>query len=345
MAELYSSLDAGRLAWLQSQPDVANHYDGKKVLITGGHGFIGRVVTQYVQGLGATTVTPLRSDYDLTDQLDTSDLFRTRGPFDVVFHLAAGWMGIGRTAANPARSYFDNLQMGVNVIDACHVEKNTKVVVAGSVCAYPENCPVPYREHNLWHGNPEPTNGPYGLAKRTLLTMLQAYHAQYKLPSAYLLLGNAYGPGDNFDLKTSHVIPALIRKFEEAKRESLPEVEIWGDPNVTRSFCYVTDTAAGLVLAGARVDTPDPINVGSDAETYLDWLVMQVKGLVGYKGRYFYNSAKPAGQKRRNLYIGKAYEQLGWEPAVPLRTGLQATYEWYMEKVVEDVCQNKKNAD
>ena len=331
MDKLYANLISERVTHLRSQPDIVDYYKNKYVLITGGNGFIGRHVRDMLTELGAMPLCPKRATYNLTNQLDTYGLFSRYHPVHLVMHLAAGWMGIGRTSANPAKSFYDNLQMGLNVIDTCQLFENTKVLVAGSVCAYPEYAPVPYREHNLWMGKPEPTNGPYGVAKRVLGTMLEAYADQYKMPAVYPLLGNTYGPYDNFDLETSHVIPALIRKFIEARTHGKPEVEIWGDGNVTRSFCFVTDIAAGLIMAGARLDKPEPFNLGSADEMYISWLVNRVKALTGYTGTVVYNASKPSGQKRRSLCIDKAQDLIGWEPFVGIEAGLSATYQWYME--------------
>lgn len=321
-----------RKHWLINQPDLIEFYTGKRVLVTGASGFIGRNVVIFLKSLGATVLEPSHRVFDLTNQNEAFHLFEVFKPIDLVIHLAAAWMGIGRTAVNPAKSFFDNLTMGVNVIDACQARNNTKVVVAGSVCAYPQNAPVPLREHNLSYGDPEPTNGPYGLAKRALLTMLQAYAVQYGMPSAYLLMGNTYGPNDNFDLETSHVIPALIRKFSTAKINNTPEVEIWGTGGVSRDFMYVTDAAAALVMAGARVCKPDPINIGSGEEVMIAWLASRMKEAVEYTGSIYFNRDKPEGQKRRLLNIDKAKELMGWTPLVPLSDGLRATLYWYFDE-------------
>jgi GDP-L-fucose synthase len=340
----YSAQYEARLAWLQNQPDIASYYQGKYVLVTGASGFIGRCVVQMLQGLGAICFTPSHSSYDLRNQLDTHELLNLHQNVDMVFHLAAAWMGIGRTAANPAKSFFDNIQMGINVIDGCNMFCIPKLVVAGSVCAYPEYATVPYREHMLWRGEPEETNGPYGIAKRTLLTMQQAYHKQYKMNSVHLLLGNTYGPGDNFDLETSHVVPALVRKFVEAKQGNIKEIEIWGDGNTTRSFCYVTDTASGIITGGARLDAPDPINIGSGDETYISWLVKALADLTRYSGSIYWNTERPAGQRRRGLCIDEARIRLNWSPTVLLSDGLKATLEWYVDQLLEIKDERERSA-
>lgn len=325
---------AERKNWLIRQPDLIEFYTGKRVLVTGASGFIGRNVVIFLKSLGAIVLEPSHKVFDLTSQQHTFHCFQVYKPIDLVIHLAAAWMGIGRTAINPAKSFFDNLTMGVNVIDACHQNGNIKVVVAGSVCAYPQNAPVPLREHNLSYGDPEPTNGPYGLAKRALLTMLQAYAAQYATPSAYLLLGNTYGPNDNFDLDTSHVIPALISKFVTAKLQQSPMVEIWGSGQVSRDFLYVTDTAAALVLAGVRYSRPDPINIGSGEEVMIAWLAKRIKEMVGYEGAIVFNRERPEGQARRCLNTEKSAEILDFSAQVSLADGLLSTLYWYADEAL-----------
>lgn len=314
-------------------------YRGKRIIVTGGAGFLGTHLVRMLQEAGAVVFVPRSADYDLRTEkntvlmiMDTATkqfLSRKRGHLpDIVFHLAARVSGISSTSAEPADHLFDNAMMALNVIDACAI-RNIKLIVAGSVCAYPEHCPVPMVEENLWNGAPEPTNASYGEAKRLALAALQAYHQQHGLRCAYLLSANLYGPGDDFNPTTSHVIPALIRKVDEAQKTGDAGISVWGSGHASRDFLYIEDAAKAYMLAGELVDTPEPINIGSGQEIYIAGLVEKIKAAMGYQGDTIFDRSKPDGQKRRCLRIWKAEERLGWKPTVGLDEGLMKTIEWY----------------
>jgi len=311
---------------------VSSHWQNKTVLITGGHGFLGRRLCDLLRFAGANVFAPRSANHDLRHPDAAEGIFgRFREPVDVVYHLAANVGGIGVTKAHPARTFYDNVTMGVNVIDAANLMSAKRVIVAGSVCAYPLHTPVPMVEANLWEGEPEPTNGPYGVAKRVLLTMLQAYAAEYGLDGVYLLFANMYGPGDNFDPKTSHVIPALIRKCIIARDTGAPSIDVWGSGRASRDFLYVEDAVQALAAAGemARTEKVEPINVGSGVETPIYALVEMIRRATGYTGNVLYDASKPDGQPRRRLDIHRAKERLGWEPKMKLEDGIRATVEWW----------------
>jgi nucleoside-diphosphate-sugar epimerase len=314
---------------------VLSHWQNKTVLVTGGHGFLGRHLCELLRGAGANVFAPRRVDHDLRDPEVAEGVFGhfevMRQPVDVVYHLAANVGGIGVTKAHPAKTFYDNLTMGVNVIDAARLFNARRVIVAGSVCAYPLHTPVPMVEDNLWEGEPEPTNGPYGVAKRALLTMLQAYAAEYGMDGVYLLFANMYGPGDNFDPKTSHVIPALIRKCTTARDTGAPNVDVWGSGRASRDFLYVEDAVQALAAAGEapRADKVEPINIGSGVETPIYSLVEIIRRATGYEGGIVYDASKPDGQPRRRLDIHRAKERMGWSPLMKLEEGIQATVEWW----------------
>lgn len=311
---------------------MSESWQGKNVLITGGHGFVGRRLCELLRGAGAYVFAPRRVDFDLRDpEVAESAFVHMCQPVDVVYHLAANVGGIGVTKAHPGRTFYDNVMMGVNIIEAARMFNARRVVVAGSVCAYPLNTPVPMVEDNLWQGEPEPTNGPYGVAKRVLLTMLQAYAAEYGMDGAYLLLANMYGPGDNFDPKTSHVIPALIRKCTIARDTGAPNIDVWGSGRASRDFLYVEDAVQALAAAGIapRAEKVEPINIGSGVETPIYSLVEIIRRATGYQGGVVYDASKPDGQPRRRLDIYRAKERLNWKPLMKLEEGIAATVEWW----------------
>jgi GDP-L-fucose synthase len=265
----------------------------KRLLVTGGAGFFGSFVVEVLRRRGATDVIVPRSrDYDLVDRAAVHRLFIESKP-DVVFHLAARVGGIGANRANPGLFLFDNAMMGLHVIEEARLAKVQKVVVAGTICAYPKFAPIPFREADLWNGYPEETNAPYGIAKKLLLVQAQAYREQYGLDTVMLFPVNMYGPRDNFDLQTSHVIPAMIRKFLAAKHEGAATVTLWGDGTPTREFIYVEDAAEGMVLAGESYDSSDPVNLGSGTEISIAELANVIQKAVGYTGTITWDTSQP----------------------------------------------------
>lgn len=337
---IYERLQKEAIHQLSSNRLVAQYYGGKRVLVTGGTGFIGGHVVSLLEGVGATPLVYPRRHFDLTDNTHTEAMFHQSHPVDLVIHLAGVCNGIGETARTPGYSFYQNLQMGVNVIHHAWQFGISKVIVAGSVCAYPRYTTQPMHEGNLWDGLPEETNGPYGIAKRTLHAMLEAYYQQYRFPSVYLLMGNVYGPGDNFDLRTSHVIPALIRKFEDARKINAEAVTIWGSGRVTRDFSYVTDTVRAIVQAGVYLSKPNPINIASGTEIFVSGLAQKIKEITGFTGELHYDISKPDGQPRRSFNITAAKKLLDYKANVTLDDGLKSVLEWYRDEfdppVVED---------
>jgi GDP-L-fucose synthase len=272
-----------------------------------------------------------RVEHDLTEQAAVRQLLAERRP-DVVIHLAAEVGGIGANRLNPGRFCYANLSMGVNLIEESRRAGVGKFVQVGTVCSYPKFTPVPFHEEDLWNGYPEETNAPYGVAKKVLLTMLQAYRDQYGFNGVYLIPVNLYGPGDNFHPESSHVIPALIRKFVEARDRALPEVEVWGTGAASREFLYVDDAAEAIALATTRFDGPEPVNVGTGAEITIRELVAAIARLTGYEGGVRWDTSRPDGQPRRKLDTARARRLLGFEAQVPLAEGLRRTLAWWEEQ-------------
>jgi GDP-L-fucose synthase len=302
---------------------------GKRILVTGGAGFLGRRVCALLRERGAgAVIVPRRVEYDLTEQAAVHRLFAIERP-DVVVHLAAEVGGIGANRANPGRYFYANMAMGLHVIEASRMAGVEKVVQVGTVCAYPKHTPVPFSEAALWDGYPEETNAPYGIAKKSLLVMLQGYREQYGLPGIYLLPVNLYGPGDNFSLDTSHVVPALIRKFCAARALGLREVEAWGTGSASREFLYVDDAARGIVLATERYDGPEPVNLGAGHEISIRDLAELIARLTGFEGGIRWDPAKPDGQPRRMLDTTRAAERFGFRAEVGLDEGLRRTIDWW----------------
>lgn len=302
---------------------------GKRVLVTGGAGFLGRVVTTELEARRVgEIVVPRRADYDLTEQEAVRDLYRDARP-EIVIHLAAEVGGIGANRANPGRYFFANMAMGLNVIEEARVAGVEKVVQVGTVCAYPKFASVPFREDDLWSGYPEETNAPYGIAKKSLLVMLQSYRQQYGLNGIYLLPVNLYGPGDNFDLESSHVIPAVIRKFVTAREQGDAEVVAWGTGAASREFLYVDDAARAIVLATERYDGAEPVNVGTSHEITIKELVELIARLTDYTGSIRWDRSKPDGQPRRTLDTTRARQLFGFEAEVELEEGLKQTIAWW----------------
>jgi GDP-L-fucose synthase len=299
-----------------------------KVLVTGGAGFLGSHLVERLEPAGHDMVVPRRRDYDLTSAEDTTRLWEDSEP-ELVFHLAAEVGGIGANRANPGRYWYANLAMGANVLEQCRLHETPKLVLVGTVCAYPKDTPVPFREDDLWNGYPEETNAPYGVAKKALLIGAQAYRDQYGLDAIYLLPVNLYGPRDNFDLETSHVIPALVRKMTESQEE----VVLWGDGSPTREFLYVEDCAEALMLAAERFDGAEPVNLGTGEEISVSDLAALVAELTGFEGDIVWDTSRPNGQPRRRLDTSRAEALFGFRARTGLREGLERTIAWYREHV------------
>jgi GDP-L-fucose synthase len=301
----------------------------RKIVVTGGAGFLGQCVVRELKARGAkesAIVVPRSKSHDLR-LLDTC-LRITEGA-DLVMHLAAKVGGIGFNKAYPGELFFDNATMGIHIIEACRRNKVKKVVVAGTICAYPRHTPVPFREEDLWNGYPEETNAPYGVAKKALLVMLQSYREQYGLDGLFLLPVNLYGPNDNFDLESSHVIPALIRKFVEARDKKLPSVTLWGDGSPTREFLYVDDAARGLVMGAEKYESSEPVNLGSSEEISIKNLAEVIQKKTGFSGKIEWDTSRPNGQERRKLDVSRAKERFGFSSQVGFSEGLDRTIEWW----------------
>ena len=300
-----------------------------RVVVTGGAGFLGSVLVNRLRTAGATVTAPRRRDYDLTDAQAAARLFADTSPA-IVFHLAAAVGGIGANRANPGRFFYDNMAMGLNVVEgARRYDRLHKLVIVGTTCSYPGEGPVPLREVDLWSGYPEATNAPYGVAKRALLVMAQGYRRQYGLRAIYLIPANLYGPGDNFDPETSHVIPALIKKCVDAVEQGADEITAWGDGSPTREFLYVDDAARGIMLAGERYDDPEPINLGTGEEISIRDLLTLIAELTGFRGRIVWDRTMPGGQRRRRLDVTRAQVLLGYAAQAPLPEGLRQTIASY----------------
>jgi len=303
---------------------------GKRVMVTGGAGFLGSYICDLLRRRPIDLMVPRHADHDLTDQQTVRDLMTDVRP-DVVLHLAAEVGGIGANRANPGRYFYANAAMGINVIEESRRVGVEKLVQLGTVCAYPKYTPVPFKEEDLWNGYPEETNAPYGVAKKSLLVMLQAYRDQYGFNGVYLLPVNLYGPGDNFDPETSHVIPALIRKFVDARETGAPHVDVWGTGSAGREFLYVEDAARAIVLATEAYDGAEPVNIGSGREIIIRDLVALIANLTGYEGEVHWDATKPDGQPRRMLDTTRAKEYFGFEAQVDLEEGLRKTIAWWQE--------------
>jgi GDP-L-fucose synthase len=310
---------------------MAEHVDGKRVMLTGGSGFLGAQVRERLELAGAVEVSvPRRAQYELTDPEAVAQAYSDFEP-DTVVHLAAEVGGIGANRDNPGRYYYANMAMGLHLIEEARKRDLEKFVQVGTVCSYPKHAPVPFSEADLWEGYPEETNAPYGIAKKALLVMLQGYREQYGLNGVYLMPVNLYGPGDNFDLESSHVVPALIRKCEEALATGAGKVECWGTGSASREFLYVDDCADAIVAATQRYDGPAPVNVGASSEITIRELTELIARLTGFEGRLAWDPTKPDGQPRRMLDTSRAREEFGFSASTPLEQGLQRTIAWYRE--------------
>jgi GDP-L-fucose synthase len=302
----------------------------KRVVVTGGGGFLGSFVVEKLRERGCRdVVVPRSKDYDLRDREAILRLYREARP-ELVIHLAAVVGGIGANRANPGRFFYDNAIMGIQLMEYARQFKVDKFVDIGTICAYPKFTPVPFKEENLWNGYPEETNAPYGLAKKMMLVQAQAYRQQYGFNAIYLLPVNLYGPRDNFDLETSHVIPALVRKCVEAKESERREIVLWGDGSPTREFLYVEDAAEGILLATERYDGDEPVNLGTGEEISIRDLAKLVAGEVGFTGDFIWDTTKPNGQPRRYLDVSRAKELFNFQATHRLREGISKTAAWFM---------------
>jgi GDP-L-fucose synthase len=305
-----------------------------RFLVTGGGGFLGSHVVQRLHAVpGCTVFAPRSAEFDLLDAGDVDRLLELARPH-VVIHAAARVGGIGANRLHPGSFFRDNALMGIQLIEACRAHPAAgelrKFVQLGTICAYPKFTPVPFREEDLWKGYPEETNAPYGIAKKALLVMLQGYRQEYGFPGVYLLPVNLYGPRDNFDLLSSHVIPAMLRKFLEAKERGDATVTLWGDGTPTREFLYVDDAAEAIVAAAERYEGPEPVNIGSGEEISMRDLAERMRVLIGFPGAIVWDSKQPNGQPRRKLDTSRALERFGWRATTPLADGLQKTRDWYL---------------
>jgi GDP-L-fucose synthase len=300
----------------------------RRVVVTGGAGFLGGFVVAALRAVGATVTVPRSATTDLVDRGAVARLLHETRP-DLVIHLAAQVGGIGANRDNPGRFLFENLMMGANLFEECRLAQIPKLVAAGTICAYPKLAPVPFREDDLWNGYPEETNAPYGIAKKVLSVMSEAYRAQYGMNSAVIYPVNLYGPRDNFDLHSSHVIPALIRKCVTARLTGADHIDLWGDGSPTREFLYVEDAARGLLLAAERYDSSDPVNLGSGVDLSIRELATLVARETGFTGRFVWDPSKPNGQPRRRLDVTRARERFGFVAEVPLADGIRRTVAFF----------------
>jgi GDP-L-fucose synthase len=302
----------------------------KRVVVTGGAGFLGTSLVENLHERGCKQVyVPRSTEFDLRERDHIIRLYEQVKPH-IVIHLAAVVGGIGANQANPGRFFYDNAIMGIQLMEYARLAGVEKFVATGTICAYPKFCPVPFREDELWNGYPEETNAPYGLAKKMMLVQAQSYREQYGFNAIYLLPVNLYGPRDNFDLQTSHVIPALIRKFAEANESGSEKVVLWGDGSPTREFLYVEDAAEGVLLATEAYDGPLPVNLGTGEETTIKHLAEMIAREVNYSGRFVWDTSKPNGQPRRCLDVSRAKELFGFEAVHRLRDGIPKTVAWFM---------------
>jgi len=305
----------------------------KRVVVTGGAGFLGRFIVERLQGHQDVDVfVPRSADYNLVEGRDITRLLSDTQP-DLIIHLAAVVGGIGANQKNPGKFFYENLMMGVQLIEQARLHGIKKFVAVGTVCAYPKFTPTPFREDDLWNGYPEETNAPYGLAKKMMLVQSQSYRQQYGFDSIFLLPANLYGPGDNFDLESSHVIPALIRKCIEARRSRAAFVEAWGTGNASREFLYVEDCAEGVLRAAGRYDESEPVNIGTGSEIKISELLQIIARLTHFEGEIRWQHDKPDGQPRRRLDVSRAFEKFGFQAQVSLEEGLRRTIDWYEAQV------------
>jgi GDP-L-fucose synthase len=304
---------------------------GQRVVVTGGAGFLGRHVSDHFRARGAEVFVPRKSDYDLVQRAAACRLIKDTQPALVV-HLAARVGGIGANRENPGSYFYENLMMGVQLLEECRLQRVAKVLTVGTICSYPKLTPVPFREDDLWIGYPEETNAPYGLAKKMLLVQSQAYRQQYGCNFVHVLPVNLYGPGDNFDPASSHVIPALIKKVQDAIDANAGHIEVWGTGAASREFLYVEDAARGIGMAAEGYDGAEPVNLGAGFEIQVRDLVKLICRVMGYKGEIRFDPSKPDGQPRRSLDTSRAERLFGFRAAVGFEDGLRRTIEWYRQQ-------------
>ena len=305
-------------------------WSGRTVAVPGGSGFLGSQVVERLESAGASVFVPRSRDYDLTTDDRVRAMYEEARP-DVVVHLAARVGGIGANQRSPGSFFYDNLMMGALLIEHARRSGLEKFVCVGTVCSYPKFATVPFREDDLWSGYPEETNAPYGIAKKALLVQLQAYRQEFGMRGIYLIPVNLYGPRDNFDLESSHVIPALIRKCVEAVERNEDVIEVWGSGEPTREFLYVDDAADGIVAAAERYEGGEPVNLGTGREISIRDLATLIAELTGFQGSFAWNTTRPDGQPRRALDVSRARNEFGWTARVPFEEGLEATISWYRE--------------
>lgn len=317
----------------QTWPDSQAFWADRRVCVTGGAGFLGSFIIEQLRQRGASEIfVPRQRDYDLVEMGAIERLLKDARP-DVLIHAAALAGGIGANRARPADFFYENLMMGVQLLHQAHLHGVEKFVTIGTICGYPKHTPIPFKEEDLWRGYPEETNAPYGLAKKMLLVQGDAYRDQYGFNSIHLLPVNLYGPRDNFDLQTSHVIPALIRKCLEAEARGDRQVVVWGDGSPTREFLYVEDAAEGIVLAAARYDGAEPVNLGSSQEISIRDLAEMIARLTGFSGELVWDTTKPNGQPRRALDTSRALAAFGFQASTPFEEGLRRTIAWYRTRM------------
>jgi GDP-L-fucose synthase len=307
---------------------MSGFWKDRRVVVTGGAGFLGSFVVGRLKQAGAEVRVPRSAEYDLVDRAACRRLLADTRP-EMVIHLAARVGGIGANRANPGRFLFENAMMGLQLFEECRLAQVPKLVALGTICAYPKFAPVPFKEEDLWNGYPEETNAPYGVAKKMMLVQSEGYRQQYGMNSVVLFPVNLYGPRDNFDLESSHVIPAMIRKFVGARVRQEPEVTLWGDGSATREFLYVDDAAEGILLAAERYDSSEPVNLGNGEEITIRDLATKIAKASGYAGRFIWDTSKPNGQPRRRLDVTRARERFGFVAKTPFDTGIAATVAYY----------------
>ncbi|MGD2094495.1 MAG: GDP-L-fucose synthase [Phycisphaerales bacterium] len=311
---------------------MSNFFQNRRVVVTGGAGFLGRYVTEGLQKRGCKNIlVPKIEDYDLVNIDDINRMYEDMNP-DIVIHLAAAVGGIGANREHPGEFFYKNLMMGVQLIEQGRLRNIEKFVAIGTVCAYPKFATVPFKEEDIWSGYPEETNAPYGLAKKMLLVQSQSYRAEYGFNSIFLLPVNLYGPGDNFDPASSHVIPALIKKCIDAIESGADHIDCWGTGSASREFAYAGDTAEGILLATEHYNGSEAVNIGAGFEITIKELVEKIANLTGFTGEIRWDSSKPDGQPRRRLDVSKAKQYFGFEAKMPFDEGLKATIDWYLHR-------------